>query len=443
MKVPLHEPTTELRRNISLAGATALVVGGVIGAGIYVLIHDITLKAGSTAWLAFVLAMFVSLIGALPVVQIGGALPRAGGGYFFTSRLVSPAFGVIASWWIVFGGACSTCVVALTLAEYLRPYLAIPLSTHVLAGTLVVLFYVTLQFGVRPAVVLQLIMAAQFITALAVYGFVGLVSVPWHVSLTPPQGWGAFAVATLLCYTTCLGFQVIVEMGEEIIDARRNIPLALLIGGAVVALIYIAIAIVYTATVPLGLSAVTLREAPLNASAQAFLPTWFLPFLTLGAVTAALTSLNAAAIALPRELFAQARDGALPRALAYVSPRTHSPTHAVTCFFGLVLLLLALGLSPDYYGLSAAIGILAMSGLLSIAALRLPQEYPEHYARAYIVLPWGFLVFCMVFTVLVSVLFAFVLIYERPQVLLFYCGVTLGAVAVYWGYARRRLTASA
>ncbi len=58
----------KLARSISLTGAVALVVGGVVGAGIYVMVADIGAKAGSALWLAMVVAMVMSLVGVIPTV---------------------------------------------------------------------------------------------------------------------------------------------------------------------------------------------------------------------------------------------------------------------------------------------------------------------------------------------------------------------------------------
>ncbi len=75
----------KLDRPIHLLGGVALVIGGVIGMGIYALIAAVGAYAGTTLWLAFILAITVSVVGVAPLIQLSSAMPRAGGGYLYVS----------------------------------------------------------------------------------------------------------------------------------------------------------------------------------------------------------------------------------------------------------------------------------------------------------------------------------------------------------------------
>lgn len=412
--------TKELERSITLLGAVALVVGGVVGAGIFVLIKHIAALAGGTVWIAFLLAMIISLVGVIPLIQLAGVLPRAGGGYYYTSRLLSPFTGVMTSWWIVLGGGASTCVVALTFAEYVRPPLPAAWPPSLVAMLLLGAFYVVYSLGMRFAVSLQILLAAQFVVALVIYAAAGMLHSGLAISFSPPRGAGPFLEAVLLCYSTCMGFQVIAEMGEEVRDARRNIPRALLIGGAVVAALYIAVGTVFVNSMPLDGESLVALQAPLSASAADFLPGPLAAFLGLGAITAGLTSFNAAAIAIPRELFAQARDGVLPPALAKLTERTRVPMRAVALFFLLVMIMLASGQDADFFGYTAAIGILAMTGVICLASLRMITRHPHLQTAAYIRFPAPVLWACTFVTILVSLGFGAVMVVQRPSVILLY-----------------------
>lgn len=428
---PTSAASPGLQRTISLAGATALVVGGVVGAGIFVLVEKIGAQAGTAIWLSFVIAIAVSLVGVIPLIQLAGALPRAGAGYLFASRLLSPFWGVMVSLWVVLGGAASTSVVALTLSAYLQGYFAAEIPVSIFAATLLLAFFLVYQLGMRLAISLQLLMAIQFVVALLIYGVAGLFAAPVAVTLLPANGAAPFLMSILLAYSTCMGFQVIGEMGEEIHNARRNIPLSLLIGGALVAFIYILVGIVYVALPAPSSSLAAARHRPLSDSAATFLPGYVVRFIDIGALTAGLTSLNAAAIALPRELFAQARDGMLPDVLGKISPRTHTPKHAVTAYFLFVALLLLSGQGVNFFGCAAAIGILAISSVLGIAALRLPTRMPGRYEDAYIRFSPRMLRACATLTVLVSLGFAFVVAIEEPGVVLLYGAWTVLIAAYY------------
>lgn len=429
----------QLQRAIGLSGAVALVVGAVVGAGVFILIASIGALAGSAIWLAFSVAILVSLIGVLPVIQLAGALPRAGAGYLFASRLFSPLLGTVTSFWIILGGGASTCVVAVTLAVYAGQLLPIGLPNQLLAIVLLLAFYVVYQFGLRFAMSLQVLMAIHFVSGLGLYAVAGAFHVDFDVSVIPPTGAATFVMAVLLCYSTCLGFQVVAEMGEEIRNARRNIPLALLIGGGIVGALYVLIGTVFVSSIPYDPAAYKALKAPLCDSAALFLPPVLVSYIGFGATTAGLTSFNAAAIALPREIFAQARDGILPRVLGRVHPRTHTPQNGVTAFFIFVVVLLAARCDAEFYGFVAAVGILVMSSVLCVASLRLPKRFPDRAATAYIRFPMWLLAACTVITIIVSLGFSAVVAKERPSVLVLYAGWTV-LVLVYYKLRSRSMT---
>ncbi|HPO16839.1 MAG TPA: APC family permease [Candidatus Hydrogenedentes bacterium] len=421
----------ELARTIGLTGSIAMVVGGAAGAGIFVLVRDIAALAGNAIWLAYTLAVIIAVIGVLPLVQLAAAIPRAGAGYLFASRLLSPFWGVLTSNWIVLGGASSTCVVSLTLAAYVSAYLPVSIPSHIIAFGILALFYIVYRFGLRLAMGLQLIMVAQFVFVLVMYGLGGVFAKGLVFGFNPPGGGGGFAMAIMLCFSTCLGFQVVAEMGEEIKNARRTIPLALLIGGVIIAGIYITTSTVFVTTIPPDPHIYTQLRAPLSESAALFLPKPLVQFLSLGAVAGALTALNAASMALPREWFAQARDGFMPQALSAISPKTHAPQNAITAFFILVAILLLTGRPVELYGFSAAIGILVMTAILCFAALRLPKRYPERLASAYMRFPQSVLILCTIITAIISGFFILILMFKAPEIFLVYTGWTLLIIAFY------------
>ncbi len=424
--------TLQLQRTIGLAGASALVVGGVIGAGIFVMVRDIGALAGPAIWLSFVVAIAVSMIGVIPLIQLAGALPTAGAGYMFASRMLTPYLGVMVSAWVLLGGACSVSVATRTLAQYMQGYILSGLPVGLMAAGILVLFYVIYAFGVRLAMSLQLILAVQFLSALLLYGIAGAFHSGLEMTLQPVQGGSGFLMSILLCYAICMGFQIIAEMGEEINDARRTIPRALLIGGLIVTFVYILVGTVFVTTLPYDAARYATMKAPLRESATLFLPAPFVHYIGLGALAAGSAALNAAALTLPREIFALARDGILPRTLARIAPPSGAPRNAVTAYFVLVGVLLLCQFDTDVYGYMAATGVLAISSALGLAAVRLSRRFPHYYAEAYIQFPRPVLVLCAAITMAASLGFGLVVAFERPGVLVAYAAWTLIVSAGYF-----------
>ena len=248
-------------------------------------------------------------------------------------------------------------------------------------------------------------------------------------------------MASILCYSVCLGFQVIAEMGEEMRNARRNIPLSLFTGGAIVLVIYILVGTVFINAIPYDFEKIKAMTAPLTETGEIFLPAFWVIFLSIGALSAGLTSFNAGAIALPRELFSQARDGILPEFLKKIDRRTRSPLNAVAAFFLLVVILILTGQSIDFFGVMAAVGILLMTAIMAIAAVRLPKKFPGRYSAAYFRLSKPWLITLAVISTISSLGFVFIVLMELPVVGIIYV-VWIVLVILYYFLRVNRLKKS-
>ncbi|CAN5191197.1 hypothetical protein BH09BAC1_BH09BAC1_05680 [soil metagenome] len=447
----------KLEGKIGLAGGVALVVGGVIGMGVYALIPNIAANAGYASWLSIAIALGVSILGVLPVIQLSSALPVAGGGYLWCSRMLHPLAGVLVSFWAVLGGGSSVCVVAYALAELLlpiaSPYLPGTWSAHLFAALIIAAFYAFYLTGLRMLTSVQILMSLQLVIALAIYAFaVGFTEgVEYHFSLPYTS---TFTKSIILAFNVCLGFQIIAELGEEMKDPKRNIPLSLLIGGVCILVAYIGVTMTYIGIVGAdNLEMFSLKESPLIESSRQVLSTVWVQFVALGAVFAALTSFNAGAIALPREIFSMARDKTLPSLFGKVNARTQSPNWAVTVFFAFVILSLLLGhyfdsvgildqyfqqKKIDYYGFMAVCGIMLMTVFASAAAIRLPNIYPAQYRASYFRMkPW-ILYIVSGFSILTSGGFVILLATEAKLVGIIYLVFT-ALVVGYFFYRKQYL----
>ena len=417
---------------MGLLGATSLVVGGVIGMGIYALIAAVGAHAGNAMWLAFTIALIVSVIGVIPIVQIASALPRAGAGYLYASRLIHPLVGLITSWWVIFAVANTLTFVSMGMAGYIAPYLPgnIPMMTLTLLFP--ILFYLLYLLGLRIAILVQVVLVALLIVALLVYGFMGTIEVGLKFSTELPQGIGGLIMAAILCYTAFFGFQVITEMGEEMKNAKRNIPLSLAIGGIVILIIYIIVGTVFISSVDYNFETINEMQAPLIDTGRIFLSPFWVLMLSFGALAAGLTSFNGGAIAIPRELFSQARDEIIPSIIGKIHKRSGSPMIAMGLLFSLVIIMILFNWDIDYYGAITAVGILLMTTILSISAIRLPKKYPEYYKNAYFTIPKILLWIIVVLSIISCLGFVALVMVEAKSIGFMYIGVTVLAIVYYF-----------
>jgi APA family basic amino acid/polyamine antiporter len=401
----------KLGRALGLGGGIAMVVGSIIGMGIFALLAPIAANSGNAMWLAFIIAIILSAIGAIPIIQAASAVPRAGVGYLLTSRLTSPVWGSITSLWAVVGGACTTCFICIGFAGNIAAYwtwgIDKALEIKIMSLIIPVVFMLLYLFKLQLANWLQIVMVLLKLLALGVFAAVGIFMVtnPIQLSFEGPRGLTGMVMAVILCYSTCMGFQVIAEMGEEIKNPKRNIPLSMIIGGLIVLAVYILVGSVFMSAIPYDYDAMMKMKSPVIDAANTFLSPGWVAFIGFGALFAAVTALNAGAIALPRELLSQARDDLLPAGVGKVSGRTLTPLRAVGLYFLLVMLLLCLqfvGMDIDFYGVMAAVGILLMTIIGAFAVINLPKRYPAEYNRAFIRIPRPWLIVLAILTFLTS-----------------------------------------
>jgi amino acid transporter len=122
----------------------------------------------------------------------------------------------------------------------------------------------------------------------------------------------------------------------------------------------------------------------------------------------------------------------MPAVLGRLHRRTRSPLNAVTGYFLFTILLILLGQSIDFYGVMTAVGILMMTAIVAIAAVRLPTKFPRRYEKAYFKLSRGWLIVIAIVSVVSCLGFILLVIMELPVVGLIYAGWIILVVIYYW-----------
>jgi APA family basic amino acid/polyamine antiporter len=386
----------ELKRTVSLAGAIAITVGSVIGMSIFVLINTMASLTGPSLPIAFFLALIPALLNAVTVSQLGSSIPRAGGGYVFTSRILGPFWGFATSWFICLAIVGALCTVGIGLAQYVNLYLTPPVDVTIIAILLVAAFVIINAVGLLFAETIQIIMVVQMIIAMLIFAVWGFVAGPRTETVGVPflaGGVGGLAMASVLCYYSYVGFAVIAEVGEEMNNPKRNIPLSIGISAIIIFIAYALVATTFNRLIGYDKEMLAGLSAPVAYAAGLFLPVWAVHFLNLGALGAGLTSINAGVIAMPRELFAQGRDGIIPSAFKYVTKKAKTPLWAVLSVFPPVLVLLLFRQTADFYGFLAVGALLLTNITIALACIRLPKRFPDLYNKATFRIGRGWLTF--------------------------------------------------
>jgi len=416
---------------VGLVAVLALVVGNAISVPIYVLSGPLAGEAGPSVVLAVMLAAipagFVVLYNAL----LGSAMPVAGGLYVYISRLTSPFWGFLVPFTLPLVVWASLLVTAKGFAEYTRYLFDLP-STALIIGLLLLVLVINIV-GLRLVAQFQILFVAGLAVALLVFIVPGATAVD-PVNYTPLfPDLGGFGLAAVAMFYPFLGFGLLVELGEEIDDPSRTIPIALFGGVVIVALVYVALTIVLVGVVPwteLG------NANDLATASERFLPPWGPNIVAAGALFAVITSVSTALLTASRTIMRAARDGILPRSLSRVHPRFGTPHYALLVLGVPPFLLVPL--ADELIGLSVFIGLASLTAYFfcAIGLWNLPDEFPDHYENAIFRLRrYRGLLFAVLAGALATGSFWVVTLVRQPIV-----GVVLvGWFLVGYGYYRYRL----
>ncbi len=249
---------------------------------------------------------------------------------------------------------------------------------------------------------LQAVMVGLLLAALLVFVGAGLPRVQAaHFAPLFPGGAAGFAVASSLLIFTVLGANAAVELGDEILEPRRNIPRSFLISIPVILAIYAGIGLVAAGIAPWRPG----EESSLAAAAGRFLKgAPFLFFLLGGGFLAVVTTLNATYLWGTKSLLLVVEDGLLPRGLAAVNRRFGTPHWMLTFIFVIsAVSLVVSGSRVETFAIFASLGGIMIFVPVMGAALRLRRRFPEVYARSgvrlvgawYYLAPAGGLLLCL------------------------------------------------
>ena len=378
--------TTAERRHIGAFTAATMLVGLVVGVSIFILPGELAATAGPGVLLAYAIAGAVAFVGCLVAAEVGAVLPVSGASFVLISRCVSPFAGFLALW-LMIGAICTAmALLAYGFADYFAllvpgvPALPMALGIVALLGALNV-------FGTRTALLSQNVFVFLMMAALVAFCAVGATYVDVS-NLQPflPRGLDAAIGAAVPAFFSFAGFMLIVEIGGEVKNPARNIPLAVLAAFAVVLVTYLAVAFVVVGVE--HWSNLAGVSAPVGVLAQRFMPGWGANLVVVTALLATLTSLNGILLGYARDLLALARAGLLPARFARLNVRGE-PMWAMMLMTFLSLAAILASATLLEYATLVVIAAMVLQMLLAVAVWRMPQVLGSEYAAAAFRLPRG------------------------------------------------------
>ena len=324
-------------RSIGLFSGTMMVVGGIIGSGIFLnpaLVAE-RVRSAELTLLVWVLGGGIALIGALVFAELGARRPVAGGGYVYLRDAYGRLPAFLYAWTLLLVIATGAiAAVAVTFAGYTATLLDLaPAARLPLAIAAIVLLSAVNYVGVRPGAITQNVFTVLKLTALAVLIVAGLTLTPAPVAseVLPalPQralvlAVGAALVPVLFAFG---GWQQTNFIAEELIDPERNLPRALVLGVSLVVAVYLLANVAYLRT--LGVSGLAHSGAPAADAFSAVLGTKGRGLISAGIAISTFGFLNLVILVSPRVYQAMARDGLFFPTLGRLHPRYQTPSAAI------------------------------------------------------------------------------------------------------------------
>lgn len=437
--------TGVLRRELGLFTAALLVVGGIIGSGIFFTPGEVARALPTSGWILVVWALggVVAFAGALTYAELGAMLPQAGGPYVYLQYGFGKLAAFLYGWMVLLSIATGAlAAVAMGFAAYLARFVDLtPLGgpLPVAAGTIVLMAIVN-YLGIKPGATVQNILTVAKIVALGaliVGGFVlwARLGTPMPVPNVPaarPSLLAGLAAAFTAVLFTIGGWQQMNMVAGEIKDPARTIPRALAIGIGIVVAIYLGANAVYLRA--LGRDGLAASSAVAADAASRMIGPVGATFISVAAMLSVLGFVNVVLLANSRIIYAMAVEGVFFPAAGKVHPRFGSPHVAVVIMTLWALLLLAFSrgdLGALLSGVVFADWIFFGLGAASVFVLRrtMPDAVRPYRVLGYPAMP-AFFVAAAVIGILSAIL-------SSPRTSALGSLQLVAGIAAYWWFRRR------
>ncbi|HEX5229411.1 MAG TPA: amino acid permease [Bryobacteraceae bacterium] len=365
----------QLKRELGVWAAAAIVVGTVIGSGIFLVPSTMMRQVGSPLKVlgVFIAGGLLSLFGALSYAELAAAMPEAGGEYVYLREAYGPLWGFLYGWtqmWVAKSGSIATLATGfyIYLANF-RPELGkiwvvtplpfgeggppLPVRYGQLLAILVIAFLALINyFGVRVGGNVQVattLLKVGLIVAIIVIGFSSSAGngANFGTATQAPGGTLGFFAALVGALWAYDGWNNVTMVASEVRRPQRNLPLALILGTSSVIVIYVLINLAYFYVLPAGAVAATDRVAAETLRRIAGAPGS--AAVSVAAMISIFAALNGSILSGSRVPFAMARDGLFFRGVERIHPVHRTPSVSILVLNAWACLLVLSGRYDQLY----------------------------------------------------------------------------------------------
>src|SRR5512133_3024928 len=327
------EPT--LARRLGAFDATMIVMGGIIGAGIFVnpsvvarQVHTPGLVLG-----AWIIGGAIALVGAFVYAELAVLRPRVGGQYAYLRDAYHPAVAFLYGWTLLLvvqtGGMAGAAII---FGRYFRELTGLGVPEGAVAAATLAILTVVNCLGVRAGSNVQSALMITKLAAIALLigvGFILVTPAPSMSGAVPVESGGAVGLATAMVPVLFAygGWQTASFVSGEMRDPRRDLPRGLLIGVVSVIVLYLAVSFVCLRV--LGVDGLAQTSTPASEVMRRALGGRGARVIALGIAISTVGFLSQSVLTAPRVYYAMARDGVFFSAVGRLNPRSRVPVTAI------------------------------------------------------------------------------------------------------------------
>ncbi|QLH78175.1 amino acid permease [Halosimplex rubrum] len=380
----------ELAKDLGLLSAMTIGIGTMIGAGIFVLPGVAAQQAGPVVVASFLVGGVVAMINAFSVSELGTAMPKAGGGYYYINRSLGPLFGSIAGMGDWMGLAFASAFYCIGFGQYLTTLAPVPgflFLADIQVGALIagVVFVGVNYVGAKETGGIQTVIVLTLLSILSVFAVFGWLSFDYAVLVgdggLTPMGYGAILPGTAVVFVSFLGYAKIATVAEELKNPGRNLPIAVIGSVALVTVVYGILVTIMLGVVPWpDLS----RDAPVAQVTRIAFPGGLtgisVTVVTLAALLATASSANASILASARINFAMGRDGIVTDWLNDIHPSFATPYRSIFVTGAVIIVFIAaLGQQLEVLAKAASVLHLIVYALINVGLIVFREADVEEY----------------------------------------------------------------